>query len=152
MTPPRPGQLQVGWQYAAAYPDPGPPPRRPTPPDAERLSPDWAAAQRREESRINRPLKAAFAVAVVLGLVLAALGAAGSLGALLTGLAVTCCALVAAVSGYALGQGERALRSRMAAERARIGQAREAQESLLFAWQAEHAAQVKAWQAPPARV
>ena len=35
----------------------------------------------------------------------------------------------------------------MAAERARIGQAREAQESLLFAWQAEHAAQVKAWQA-----
>ena len=39
MTPPRPGQLQVGWQYAAAYPDPGPPPRRPTPPEAERLSP-----------------------------------------------------------------------------------------------------------------
>ena len=85
MTPPRPGQLQVGWQYAAAYPDPGPPPRRPTPPDAERLSPDWVAAQRREESRLNRPLKAAFAVAVVLGLVLVALGAAGSLGALLTG-------------------------------------------------------------------
>jgi len=147
MTSPRPGQLQVGWQYAAAYPDPGPPPRRPTPPDAERLSPDWVAAQRREESRINRPLKAAFAVAVVLGLVLTALGAAGSLGALLTGLAVTCCALVAAVSGYALGQGERALRSRMADERARIGRAREAQESLLFAWQAEHAAQVKDWQA-----
>ncbi|HET9972743.1 MAG TPA: hypothetical protein VFQ68_31220 [Streptosporangiaceae bacterium] len=153
MTPPRPGrlqgpgQLQVGWQYAAAYPDPGPPPRRPTPPEAERLSPDWVAAQRREESRLNRPLKAAFAVAVVLGGVLAALGAAGSLGALLTGLAVTCCALVAAVSGYALWQGERALRSRMADERARIGRAREAQESRLFAWQAEHASQMQAWQA-----
>jgi hypothetical protein len=153
MTPPRPGQLQgpgqlqLGWQYAAAYPDPGPPPRRPTPPEAERLSPDWVAAQRREESRLNRPLKAAFAVAVVLGLVLAALGAAGSLGALLTGLAVTCCALVAAVSGYALWQGERALRSRMADERARIGRVREAQESRLFAWQAEHAAQMQAWQA-----
>ncbi|HEU5386929.1 MAG TPA: hypothetical protein VFV73_13590 [Streptosporangiaceae bacterium] len=153
MTPPRPGrlqgpgQLQVGWQYAAAYPDPGPPPRRPTPPEAERLSPEWVAAQRREESQLNRPLKAAFAVAVVLGVVLAALGAAGSLGALLTGLAVTCCALVAAVSGYALWQGERALRSRMAEERARIGRVREAQESRLFAWQAEHAAQMQAWQA-----
>ncbi|HEU5389358.1 MAG TPA: hypothetical protein VFV73_26010, partial [Streptosporangiaceae bacterium] len=145
--PPGPGQLQLGWQYAAAYPDPGPPPRRPTPPEAERLSPDWIAAQRREESRLNRPLQAVFGVAVVLGLVLAALGAAGSLGGLLTGLAVTCCALVAAVSGYALWQGERALRSRMADERARIGRVREAQESRLFAGQAEHAAKMQAWQA-----
>ena len=142
-----PGQLQLGWQYAAAYPDPGPPPRRPTPPEAERLSPDWVAAQRREESRLNRPLKVAFAVAVVLGVVLAALGAAGSLGALITGLAVTCCALVAVVSGYALWQGERALRSRMADERARIDRVREARESRLFAGQAEHAAQMQAWQA-----
>jgi len=142
-----PGQLQVGWQYATAYPDPGPPPRRPTPPEAERLSPDWAAAQRREESQLNRPLKAAFAAAVVLGLALAALGAAGSLGALLTGLAVTCCALVAAVSGYALWQGEHAVRSRMAYERARIDRLREAQESRLFAGQAEHAAKMQAWQA-----
>ena len=130
MTSPRVSQLRLGWQYALAYPDPGPPPRRPTPPEPERLSPDWAAAQRREESQLNRPLKAAFAVAVALGLVLVALGAAGSLGALLTGLGVTCCALIAAVSGYALWQGERALRSRMADERARIGRAREAQESL----------------------
>ena len=83
---------------------------------------------------------------------LVALGAAGSLGALLTGLAVTCCALVAAVSGYALWQGERALRSRMADERARIGRAREAQESRLFAWQAEHAAQMQRLAGPPARL
>jgi hypothetical protein len=79
--------------------------------------------------------------------VLVALGAAGSLGALVAGLGVTCCALVAAVSGYALWQGERALGSRMTDERARIGRAREAQESRLFAWQAEHAAQMGAWQA-----
>jgi hypothetical protein len=147
MTSPRPGQLQLGWHYAMVCPDPGPPPRRPTPPEPERLSPDWAAVQRREESQLNRPLKAAVAVAVVLGLVLVALGSAGSLGALLTGLGVTCCALVAAVSGYAIWQGERALRSRMADERARIGRAREAQESRLFAGQAEHAAQLGEWQA-----
>jgi hypothetical protein len=147
MTPSRAGQLQLGWHYAMEWPDPGPPPRRPTPPEPERLSPDWAAVQRREESQLNRPLKAAFVVAVVLGLVLVALGSAGSLGTLLTGLGVTCCALVAAVSGYALWQGERALRSRMADERARIGRAREAQESRLFAGQAEHAAQIEEWQA-----
>jgi hypothetical protein len=147
MTSPRGGQLRLGWQYAMVCPDPGPPPRRPTPPEPERLSPDWAAAQRRAESQLNRPLKAVFAVAVGLGLALVALGAAGSLGALLTGLAVTCCALVAAVSGYALWQGERALRSRMADERARIGRVREAQESRLFGSQAEHADQMREWQA-----
>ena len=152
MTPSRPGRLplgrlQLGWQYAMAQPEPGPPPRRPTPPEAERLSPDWIAAQRRAESQVNRPLKAAFLVAVVLGVVLVALGAAGSLGTLVTGLGVTCCALVAVVSGYALWQGERALRSRMAEERARVDRRREAQESQLFAWQAEHAAQMQAWQA-----
>jgi hypothetical protein len=147
MTSARPGQLRLGWQYATAYANPGPPPRRPTPPETERLSPDWAAAQRREESQTNRPLKAALGVAVIVGLVLVALGAAGSLGALVTGLGVTCCALLAAVSGYALWQGERALRSRMTDERARIGRAREAQESRLFAWQAEHAAQMHTWQA-----
>jgi hypothetical protein len=147
VTSPGPGRLQLGWQYAAAYPEPGPPPRRPTPPEAERLSPDWAAAQRREENQLNRPLRAAFVVAVVVGLVLVAFGVAGSLGPLLTGLGVTCCALVAVVSGFALGQGERALRSRMAEERARIDRVREAQESRLFAGQAEHAAQMQAWQA-----
>jgi hypothetical protein len=147
VTSPGPGRLQLGWQYAAAYPEPGPPPRRPTPPEAERLSPDWAAAQRREENQLNRPLKAALVVAVVFGLVLVAFGVAGSLGPLLTGLGVTCCALVAVVSGFALGQGERALRSRMAEERARIDRVREAQESRLFAGQAEHAAQMQAWQA-----
>ncbi len=146
MTSPRAAQLRLGWRYAAACPDPGPPPRRPTPPEPERLSPDWVTAQRREESQLNRPLKAVFAVAVGSGLVLVAFGAAGSLGALLTALAVTCCALVAAVSGYALWQGERALRSRMADERARVGRARAAQESRLFAWQAEHATQMREWQ------
>src|SRR5262249_62397940 len=110
------GRPRVGWQSAAPSPDPGPPPRRPTPPEPERLNPDWAAAQRREESLISRPLKAARAVAVALGLLVLALGAAGVLDALVAGLGAICCALVAGVSGYALWQGERALRSRLADE------------------------------------
>ena len=140
------GRLCLGWQFATPYPAPGPPPRRPTPPEPERLNPDWAAAQRREESLLNRPLKAAFAIAVVLGLAAITLGAVGWLDALVAGLGVICCALIAAVSGYAVWQGQRALRSRLADERARVGKIRAAQESRLFAWQAEHATRIREWQ------
>jgi len=139
-------RLLVGYQYATPHPEPGPPPRRPAPPDAERLNPDWAAAQRREESLLNRPLKAAFGVAAALGLAALALGVAGVLNVLVAGLGVICCALVAAVSGYAIWQGERTLRSRLADERARVGTMREAQESRLVAWQAEHATRMREWQ------
>jgi hypothetical protein len=147
MTYSRAGRLCLGWQYATPHPEPGPPPRRPTPPEQERLNPDWATAQRREEILLNRPLKAAFAIAVGLGLLAIALGAVGWLDVLVAGLGVICCALIAAVSGYAIWQGQRALRSRLADERARVGKIRAAQESRLFAWQAEHAARVREWQA-----
>ena len=144
--PPRTGRLCLGWQYATPFPEPGPPPRRPTPPAQERLNPDWATAQRREESLLNRPLKAAFCVAVALGLTSLALGVVGVLNVLVAGLGVICCLLIAAVSGYAIWQGERALRSRLASEQARVGKLRAAQESRLFAWQAEHADRMREWQ------
>jgi len=143
---PRAGRLCLGWQYATPFPEPGPPPRRPTPPAQERLNPDWATAQRREEGLLNRPLKAVFGVAVALGLTSLALGAAGVLDVLVAGLGMICCLLIAAVSGYAIWQGERALRSRLAAEQARVGKLRAAQESRLFAWQAEHADRMREWQ------
>jgi hypothetical protein len=147
MTSPGPDRLYLGWQYATPHPDPGPPPRRPTPPAAERVNPDWASAQRREESMLNRPLKAAFAVALAAAVAVLVLGVVGVLSVLVAGLGAICCALVAAVSGYATWQGERALRSRLSAERTRVGRLRAAQESQLFAWQAEHAARVREWRA-----
>ena len=142
----RAGRLCLGWQYATPFPEPGPAPRRPTPPAQERLNPEWATAQRREESLLNRPLKAVFGVAVALGLTSLVLGTAGVLDVLVAGLGVICCLLIAAVSGYAIWQGERALRSRVAAEQARVGKLRAAQESRLFAWQAEHADRMREWQ------
>jgi len=140
-------RLLVGYQYITPHPEPGPPPLRPTPPEQERLNPDWAAAQRREDGLLNRPLKAAFALAVVIGLAAITLGAVGWLDVLVAGLGVIVCALIAAVSGYAIWQGQRALRARLAEERARVGKMRAAQESRLFAWQAEHAARVREWRA-----
>ncbi|HEX2821895.1 MAG TPA: hypothetical protein VHO07_17240 [Streptosporangiaceae bacterium] len=147
MRSPRTDRLYLGWQYSTPYPPPGPPPRRPTPPEAERVNPDWAMAQRREESLLHRPLKAAFAVAAVAAVAAIVFAAAGLLDILAAGLGVICCALVAAVSGYAIWQGERALRSRLADEQTRVARIRAAQESQLFAWQAEHAARVREWQA-----
>ena len=83
----------------------------------------------------------------MIGLAAIVLGAVGWLDVLLAGIGVICCALLAAVSGYAIWQGERALRSRLADEQARVGRIRVAQESRLFAGQAEHATRVQEWQA-----
>jgi hypothetical protein len=146
MSSSRADRLYLGWQYATPHPNPGPAPRRPTPPEHERLSPEWAAAQRREENLLNRPLKAAFGIAVAIGAAAVVLGTVGWLPALAAGLGVILCVLVAALCGYAVWQGERALRSRMADERSRVGKIRAAQESQLFTWQAEHASRVREWQ------
>jgi hypothetical protein len=146
VTTSRAGRLYLGWQYATPHADPGPPPRRPTPPEHERLSPDWAVAQRREENLLNRPLKTALGIAVVIGVAAVVLGAVSWLPILVAGLGVIICLLIAAVCGYAVWQGERALRSRMADERSRVGKIRAVQERQLFAWQAEHASRVREWQ------
>jgi hypothetical protein len=143
----RASRLCLGYQYATPYPEPGPLPRRPTPPEQERVSPDWATAQRREERRLNRPLRTAFVTGLAVAVLAVVLGLAGLIDSLLAGFGVIVGVLVAAVSGYALGQGARALRTRLADERGRVGRLREAQESQLFAWQAAHAHRVRDWQA-----
>src|ERR1700722_18193065 len=147
MSSSRADRLSVGWQYAAPHRAPGPPPRRPTPPEHERLNPDWTAAQRREENLLNRPLKATLGIAAVVGVAAVILGTVGWLPVLVAGLGVIICVLIAGLCGYAVWQGERALRARMADERSRVGKLRAAQESQLFAWQAEHASRIRDWQA-----
>jgi hypothetical protein len=152
MTPP-PGlprppadRLYLGWQYATPHPDPGPPPRRPVPPEREQLSTTWLAAQQREESLISRPLRIGSAVAGAVTLVLLITVAGGWLPVVIAAPAIAACLLAGGLSGYAIWQGKRALGVRVAAERRRVEQFRAEQESRLFAWQAEHARQVSEWQ------
>ncbi|MBV9382953.1 MAG: hypothetical protein JOY82_27610 [Streptosporangiaceae bacterium] len=140
-------RIYLGWQYAALHPDPGPPPRRPTPPDREQLNPAWVAAQRREESLLNRPLKVTCAAAAAIAVMLLVLGVGGWLNPVVAALGMIICLLAAGMSGYAVWQGERALRERVADERRRVEKFRADQESKLFEWQAEHARQVREWQA-----
>jgi len=139
-------EMYLGWQYAAPLAEPGPPPRRPVPPERQQLSSDWLAAQRREENLINRPLKIGCAAAAAALVVLAACVAAGWLPVLIAAPAMAACLVAVALTGFALWQGERALRARIRAERLRVEQFRADQESRLFAWQAEHARQVTEWQ------
>ena len=142
----RPDRVYLGWQYVLLAPDPGPPPRRPTPPDQEQLNPDWVAAQRREESLLDRPLKVACAVSLVFAAVLLALWITGVLSGLLATLGLLICLVVAAISGYAVWQGEQALRSRVSEERLRLGKIRADQERRLFGWQEEHKRRFEEWQ------
>ena len=141
------GGMYLGWQYATPRAEPGPPPRRPVPPERQQLSAAWLAAQRREENLISRPLKIGCAAAVVALIVLAGCVVAGWLPVLVTAPAIAACLVAVALTGFALWQGERALRARIGAERLRVEQFRADQESRLFAWQAEHARQVREWQA-----
>ena len=142
----RDGPLYLGWEYATPHQDPGPPPRRPVPQQREPMSADWLAAQRREESLINRPLKIIVAVAATIALGLGACVAGGLLHAIVALPAIAVFLLAGALAGFAIGQGERVLRGRIEAERQRAERLRADQESRLFAGQAEHARLASEWQ------
>jgi hypothetical protein len=141
-----PGRIYLGWQYAVLHPDPGPPPRRPVPPEHQELSGEWLAAQRREENLLDRPLKIAVAVAAGVLVMSIIAAAVGWVPALAMAPVFALCLVTGAFAGYGSWQGERALRERVAAEQKRVGRFRAEQERRLFAWQAEHARQVKEWQ------
>ena len=147
MTPRDPdGPLYLGWEYATPWPDPGPPPRRPVPQQWQPVSADWLAAQRREESLIDRPLEIIVAVGVALALALGACVAAGLLRAIVAAPTIAVLLLAAAAAGYAIWQGKRLLRGRIEEERQRVERLRADQESRHFAGQAEHARLVSRWQ------
>ncbi|HEY2580101.1 MAG TPA: hypothetical protein VGI74_27630 [Streptosporangiaceae bacterium] len=139
-------RLYLGWQHAVLHPDPGPPPRRPTPPEQEQLNPDWVAAQRREENLLDRPLKLAAGALLVLAGLLIAAWVAGWLNGLLAWLGVIACLVAGGFMAYGVWQGEQTLRARVDEEKQRLGKIRAEQENRLFAWQAEHARRFQDWQ------
>ncbi len=143
----QPDRVYLGWQYALAEPDPGPPPRRPVPPEPEQLDPGWLSAQRREERLLSRYWQLAggaclAALALVLTLDLAGLL---SQGVAIPGAAVL--AFLGGRCGRAVWRGRRKLRATIAAERRRVAAARGGQESLLFSWLEDHARLFRDWQA-----
>ena len=142
----RTDRVYLGWQYAPLHPDPGPLPRRPAPPATEQVNPGWTAAQRREERRLSRPLKVAFATSAALAGLLLALGLTGLLNYPLTSLGVAVFLAAAAVSGRGVQRSGQDLREQLAAEERRVEKIREVQRSRLAARQEQHARQVRTWE------
>ena len=126
--------------------DPGLPPRRPVPPDPERVNPGWLSAQRREENLISRPARQAAAGCALLAGVVVLLGWAGWLNPALTGLGVVTFGGLAAAGAVSAWRGRQALKAAVAAETRRVTAARAAQERDLFTAQEEHARRFRAWQ------
>jgi hypothetical protein len=135
-------RVYVGWRYARVHPEPGPPPRRPKPPEAVAISEEWLAEQRREENLLNRPLKIA-AAGTGLG-VLLFLGswASGVLPGMFAVVGLVACLFIFLITGYGIWQGEQALRSRVGEEQARLERQRESRQRRL---NSEHAAHEKAY-------
>jgi hypothetical protein len=142
----RPDRLYLGWQHVLLHPDPGPPPRRPTPPEQEQVNPDWVAAHRREERRLDRPLQLAGGSAVALATLLIVGWALGWLPAALAWVCAVACLAAAGFTGRSVWRGEQALRQRVEEEKDRLGKIRAEQETRLHVWQQEHARRFQDWQ------
>jgi hypothetical protein len=138
--------LYLGWQYATPAADPGPPPRRPVPSERPQLSPDWLAAQRREENLVRRPLRRTAAAAAAVTLALAVCAAAGWMPALIGVAAIAACVGAASLYAYTSWQGQRLLGERIDAERSRVERFRADLEHKLRQARAEHERQVSRWQ------
>ncbi len=152
----RSDRVYLGWEYAPRHGDPGPPPPRPLPPQAEEVNPDWVAAQRREERRLGRPARAATVagLAVAAASAAAALSAPGVLNLALAGAGVVAAGVVALAGGAValagargVWHGQRDLRRRLAAEERRVALARAAADRRCAAELAEHARRLRDWQA-----
>ena len=102
----RPDRIYLGWQHALLHPDPGPQPKRPTPPEQEQLNQDWVAAQRREENLLDRPLKLAAGAAVLLAGLLIAVWAARLANAAIAWLGAIACLAGAGLAVQRIWQGE----------------------------------------------
>ena len=143
----RAGRVYLGWQYALAHPDPGPPPRRPVPAEQEQLNPGWLAAQRREERLLTRYWKVLAAGSLAGTALVLVLGHAGLLNPALTILGGVGLVALAGLSVRAIWRGQRDLRATVAAEVRRVGAARADQEGRLFGRLEEHARRFRSWQA-----
>ena len=141
-----PAPFFLGWQFAPALADPGPPPARSAAPPGDRLDPGWLAAQRKISLVLARPARAGVAA----GALAAGLSGGAWLGGL-AGPAAAGCATLAAVAGAACcarsaRRERRRLAAVLAAEQRRVQAANAARSRVLAERQREHAADFRAWQ------
>ncbi|GAA2308243.1 hypothetical protein GCM10010149_67910 [Nonomuraea roseoviolacea subsp. roseoviolacea] len=142
-------RIYLGWQYILLHPDPGPPPKRPSPaeePPPARPDADLARRERMQQDMLNRPVRVFRLFAVVLSLLVLVLAVAGLLQWKFALLGLVAACGVAIICSYALVQGDRAVRYRISEQRARDDRRRQERDKELFRAQEEHAQRYREWQ------
>ncbi|QVQ50630.1 hypothetical protein J4H86_17205 [Spiractinospora alimapuensis] len=138
--------VYLGWRHTILAPDPGAPPKRPTPGDILQVSDEWLAEQRREGTTTNRPLWLAALGLVLMVVLWPVLGQLRILPGVLVVVLVALSVLLAVPLAVALWQGHSVTRARMAAERERVAARQESAERELRDRQREHAERYREWQ------
>lgn len=140
-----PVPIYLGWQFAPAIPDPGPPPARTAAAQLARVDPGWVGAQRLIHSRLGRPARIGGAACALTAGMLAVAWVAGLASVALAGGGTV--AAVACGAGFAgsVVRGKRRLGALISAERSRVAAASSAESARLAHVHAEHASDYRAW-------
>ncbi|WP_171055643.1 MULTISPECIES: hypothetical protein [unclassified Nonomuraea] len=146
-------RIYLGWQYILLHPDPGPPPKRPSPveeqPPTDEDDParlETLRRERRQEDMLNRPVRRfRKSMLVVIALILA-VAAAGYLAWSFALLGLVAAGGVAGICTYALLQGDRAVKHRVQEQQAEDERRRRQRDRELFRAQEEHAQRYREWQ------
>jgi hypothetical protein len=143
-------RIYLGWQYILLHPDPGPPPKRPSPVEEPSLpdgpDPELARRERFQEDLLNRPVRVVRWFMLMVSVVLLAVAGAGYLGWSFALLGLVAAGGVAGICTYALVQGDRAVRYRVHEQQARDDRIRQERDKELFRAQEEHAQRYREWQ------
>ncbi|MEV4292543.1 hypothetical protein AB0K40_44145 [Nonomuraea bangladeshensis] len=147
-------RIYLGWQYLLLHPDPGPPPKRPSPASSGEepaAGPDPVQAEqgRREqmqEDMLNRPVRLFRVFALVLSVLILAVAVAGYLDWSFAIVGLVAAGGVAAICTFALMQGDKAVRYRALEQQARDQRRRQERDKELFQAQEEHARRYREWQ------
>ncbi|WP_327087843.1 hypothetical protein OIE66_36840 [Nonomuraea sp. NBC_01738] len=146
-------RIYLGWQYVLLHPDPGPPPKRPSPIDepapaaeTEAVDAELLRREKLQEDMLNRPVRVFRTFMLFLTLLFIGLAIAGYLDWRFALIGLVAAGGVAAICSYALVQGDRAVRYRVHEQRARDERQREERDKELFRAQEEHAQRYREWQ------
>ncbi|WP_157254760.1 hypothetical protein [Nonomuraea typhae] len=144
-------RIYLGWQYVLLHPDPGPPPKRPSPIDdpdegGEPIDTELLKREKLQEDLLNRPVRLFRMFMVFLTLLILVLAVLGYLDWSFALIAFVAAGGVAGICSYALLQGDRAVRYRVLEQQARFDRVRQERDRELFKAQEEHAQRYREWQ------
>ncbi|WP_201784662.1 hypothetical protein [Nonomuraea pusilla] len=145
-------RIYLGWQYILLNPDPGPPPKRPSPaeepapPASDPAEQERLRRKRLQEDMLNQPVRTIRAFALLLSALVLVLAAAGYLQWRFALVGLVAAGGVAGICSYAIMQGNRAVKYRALEQQARDDRQRRERDKELYRAQEEHAQRYREWQ------